>query len=117
MRNSTDRRGHDRYDVIGALWGVLELPEPVTIVDVGPDGILLESGISPVLNSAQTIRLLVEGELVSVETTVRHARPVRDGRYLVGLEFLQVPEAVIGLLEQLQADKQIEVVDAGVTRL
>ncbi len=47
MRTTSDRRAHDRYDVIGALWGVLELPEPATIVDVSPDGILLEAGISP----------------------------------------------------------------------
>ena len=117
MRTTSDRRAHDRYDVIGALWGVLELPEPATIVDVSPDGILLEAGISPVLDSAQTIRLLVEGELVSVETTVRHARPARDGRHLIGLQFFQAPEAVIGLLEQFQADSQVEVVDAGATRL
>ena len=55
-------------------------------------------------------RVLVDGEMVSVDTRVRHVQPEPDGRrYLIGLEFQAVPTTVIASIEQLAASEEIEV--------
>jgi hypothetical protein len=113
---STDRRASERYDVLGALWGVLELPEEATVINVSSAGLLIEAAYSPVLNSVHGVRMLVEGDPVRVDTVVRHCRSGTDGKNLIGLEFITVPTTVLTSIEQLGADKQIEVIDSSVTR-
>jgi len=113
---STDRRVYERFDVLGTLWGVLEFPELATVIDVSSSGLLVESALCPVLNSVHAVRMQVEGDPVLVDTVVRHCRPGSRGLHLIGLEFLQVPTTVLLSIEQLGADKQIEVVDAEASR-
>ncbi len=113
---STDRRAFERFDVHGPLWGRLELPEVATVVNVSSAGLLVEAGLRPVLNSVHAVRMLVDGDAVSVEAVVRHCRPGRDGRYRIGLEFLMVPTTVLVSIEQLGADAQVEIVDSEVSR-
>ncbi|MGE3957890.1 MAG: PilZ domain-containing protein [Vicinamibacterales bacterium] len=113
---STDRRAHERYDVLGALWGVLELPESARVVNVSKLGLLIEADLSPVLNSVHAVRMVVDGDPVRVDAIVRHCRRGPFGRNLIGLEFLEVPTTVLSSLEQLGADKQIEVIDSGASR-
>jgi hypothetical protein len=110
MRASGDRRAHERFDVVGALWGVLELPQTARIHNVSSTGMLIDASAPAVLDSMQTIRVLVDGEMVSVDTRVRHVQPEPDGRrYLIGLEFQAVPTTVIASIEQLAASEEIEV--------
>jgi len=109
---STDRRGDDRFDVLGALWGVLELPETATVIDVSSTGMLIEAGLCPPLNSVHSVRILVDGDPVLVDTVVRHCSPGAGGQMLIGLEFLTAPTMVLASIEQLRADKQIEVIDS-----
>jgi hypothetical protein len=113
---STDRRIHERYDILGALWGVLEMPETADVMDVSSLGLLIEAALCPVLNSVHAVRMLVDGDAVLVDTVVRHCRPGRAGKHLIGLEFLKVPTTVLSSIEQLGADKQIEVIDTGASR-
>jgi hypothetical protein len=113
---STDRRAHERYDVLGALWGVLELPETALVLNVSSQGLLVEAPLSPVLNSVHSIRMLVDGDAIMVDAVVRHCRPAGSGRHLIGLEFLTVPTTILNSIEQLGADKQIEVIDSGASR-
>lgn len=114
---STDRRIYERFDVLGPLWGMLELPEKATVVNVSATGLLVEAAVSPVLNSVHAVWMLVDGEEVSVDTVVRHCRPaVESGRNLIGLEFLTVPTTVLSSIEHFGAHKQIEVIDLGVSR-
>jgi len=113
---STDRRVHERFDVLGALWGVLELPETATVIDVSSTGMLIESAVCPPLNSVHSVRVLVDGDPVLVDTVVRHCRPAEGGSTLIGLEFLTAPTMVLASIEQLRADKQIEVIDSEASR-
>ena len=106
---STDRRVHERFDVLGALWGVLELPETATVIDVSSTGMLIEAGLCPPLNSVHSVRILVD-------TVVRHCSPGAGGQMLIGLEFLTAPTMVLASIEQLRADKQIEVIDSEASR-
>ena len=113
---STDRRGDERFDVYGALWGVLELPETATVVDVSSTGMLIEAGLCPPLNSVHSVRILVDGDPVLVETVVRRCHPGPGGQMLIGLEFLTAPTTVLASIEQLRADNQIEVIDSEASR-
>jgi len=113
---STDRRTFERFDVLGSLWGQLELPEVATVLDVSSAGLLLEAALCPVLNSVHAVRMLVDGDAVSVNAVVRHCRPAAEGRYRIGLEFLTVPTTVLASIEQLGVDAQIEVIDSEASR-
>ena len=113
---STDRRVHERFDVLGALWGVLELPETATVIDVSSTGMLIEAAICPPLNSVHSVRILVDGDPVLVDTVVRRCQPSAEGQMLIGLEFLTAPTMVLASIEQLSADKQREVIDAEASR-
>jgi hypothetical protein len=113
---TTDRRVHERFDVLGALWGVLELPETATVLDVSTLGMLIEATLSPPLNSVHAVRMLVDGDQIRVDTIVRHSRPAAGGRMRIGLEFLTAPSPVLASIEQIGADKQIEILDAGATK-
>jgi hypothetical protein len=110
LESGRDRRAHTRFDVLGALWGVLELPEPARILNVSGTGMLIESSSPAVLGAVQTIGVLVEGEMVRFDTRVRHVRPsVQAGRFLLGLAFEAVPTSVLVSIEQLGASHRAEV--------
>jgi hypothetical protein len=106
-----DRRSHVRFDVVGALWGLLELTESARIRNVSSTGALIDSPLPAALESTQTVRVLVDGEPVSLDARVRHVRRIEvdsresgDGggpRYLIGMEFLSPPESVLQSIEQL----------------
>jgi len=113
---STDRRTYERYDVVGSLWGVLELPEIATVLNVSSTGILIEAGICPPLNSVHAVRMLVDGDAVRVDTVVRHCRPGPLGAMRIGLEFLTAPTTVLVSIEQLGADKQVAILDSEASR-
>lgn len=113
---STDRRTYERYDVVGALWGVLELPEIARVVNVSTTGVLIEASLNPVLESIHAVRMSLAGDLVQIDAVVRHCRPSAPGKHLIGLEFCEIPTSLLASIEQLGADKQIEVIDAGATR-
>jgi hypothetical protein len=109
MRPSADRRHGERFDVVGALWGQLELTESAQIRNVSTTGALIDSPLPAALNSSQPLRLVVDGHEVKVEAHVRHVRrvPVDRGalRYLLGLEFSSPPVSVVQSIEQLAANQ------------
>ena len=103
-----DRRSRVRFDVVGALWGVLELTETARIRNVSNTGALIDSPLPVALESTQTVRVIVNGEPVAVDASVRHVRRIEPDsaepgapRYLIGLEFLSPPESVLQTIEQL----------------
>jgi hypothetical protein len=104
LESGRDRRAHTRFDVLGALWGVLELPESARILNVSGTGMLIEASSPAVLESVQTIRVLVDGEMVRFDTRVKHVHAAdRAGRYVLGLEFESVPTSVLVSIEHLAA--------------
>jgi hypothetical protein len=105
MRPLGDRRAHLRLEVVGSLWGTLELSEPASVLNISPSGVLIESPIPAAPDSIQPVVLIVDGEEVTVDTQVRHIRrvvPESDPpHYLIGLEFVSPPARLIQSIEQL----------------
>ena len=103
MRPLGDRRVRVRMEVVGRLWGTLELSETARLLNISTTGVLLESPLPFALQSTETLRLLVEGEEVAVDAHVRHLRQViREGappNYLIGLEFVSPPSSLIDSIE------------------
>jgi PilZ domain len=105
MKPMADRRHGERFDVVGALWGQLELTESAQIRNVSTTGALIDSPLPAALDSSQPLRLVVDGHEVKVDAHVRHVRriPIERGtaRYLIGLEFSSPPVSVVQSIEQL----------------
>jgi hypothetical protein len=99
-----DRRSQRRLEVVGHLWGALDIMESARVVDVSMGGVLLESPVAVPPGSEQPIQLIVDGHPILVDARVCHIRRapvVNAGRasYLIGYEFISVPAALAEALE------------------
>ena len=105
MRHSGDRREHPRFEVFGACWGAFGVNEPVRVVNITPDGALLDTRDAIPVESVQSVHLTVDGLGATVEGRVRHLTPVpsdgRQGRYLIGLEFVSPSTPFLEAVERL----------------
>jgi hypothetical protein len=108
MKPIADRRSAERYDVVGALWGQLELTESARICNVSVTGALLDSPRPAALDASQEVRLVVDGLEVTVDAHVRHVHRLETdagtARYLIGVEFASPPLSVVQSIEELAAD-------------
>ena len=106
MKPLGDRRARVRFEVVGTLWGTLELHESSRIVDISRSGVLVESLLALPPDSVQLVRLKIGGEEVRVDGRVRHLRRITDenhAAYLIGLEFLSPPAPVVASIDHLLA--------------
>lgn len=103
----SNRRTEVRYDIVGTLWGQLELHEEARLCNVSISGALLESPVPAALDSTQTVQVSVDGEPVAVEARVRHVTPIsrdRDQLFLIGVEFIALPTSVLQSIEQFDGN-------------
>jgi hypothetical protein len=107
-----DRRSRVRYEVVGPLWGLLEVSETARIRNVSRTGALIETPFPAALASTHSLKLVVDGEHVDVSARVRHVRPVESEasgpaspgegpRYLIGLEFISPPDSILRSVDHL----------------
>jgi len=99
MRALGDRREQVRLEVVGTLWGTLEVNRPARVVNVSGSGALIVSATPATIDSTQMVRLTLDGREFKLEARVRHMRHVADGsedgaNYHIGLEFLGAPAAL-----------------------
>ena len=109
---TTDRRLHERFDVLGSLWGVLELPETAAIVNASGSGLLIEANVCPVLDSVHSTDIQIGGAGVTVDSVVRHLHPSEDGKFRIGLEFIEPPDTIDNAIEHLTPQKGTKVSDS-----
>lgn len=107
MQRWGDRRVRMRFEVVGTLWGQLELTERARIVNISATGALIESPLAMALGSTQAVRVSVGDDQVLVEARVRHLRAIDPEaphpRYVVGVEFVAPPVPLIHSIEQIAA--------------
>jgi hypothetical protein len=104
MRPLGDRRGRIRLEVVGSLWGTLEVSKQARVVNISRSGALIVSSVPAALDSTQTVKLVLEGHEIKVEARVRHLKLVvsagdEGAHYRIGLEFLEAPAALVHALE------------------
>ncbi len=105
MKPLGDRRIRVRFDVIGALWGLLELTESAHLVNISTTGALVESSSPVAVDSTQSIHLTLDDDPIAVDARVRHLRRVVNAeglqRFLVGLEFVAPPIHLLNSIDRL----------------
>jgi hypothetical protein len=92
-----------RFEVFGAFWGTFDAGEVVHVRDLTPQGALIEATQPLAVESIQSLCLIFDGQPAVADARVRHLRPSRerDGRYLVGVEFLAAPAAFLDAVDRL----------------
>lgn len=99
-----DRRNRVRLEVVGSLWGTIEVSEPARVLDISKGGALIVSSVAAAPDSVRVLSLRVDGSEVAVDARVRHVRalPASDDhpvQYLLGVEFLTMPASLTHALE------------------
>ena len=104
MRPLGDRRGRIRLEVIGLLWGTLEVSNQARVINISRNGALIASAIPAAIESTQAVRLMLHSEEIKLRARVRHLKRVsgtgdEDAHYQIGLEFLDQPALLLQALE------------------
>ncbi len=94
MGSLGDRRQAVRYEIIGELWGTVTTTQSLPLVNLSGGGVLIETTRPLPVGSLQRSRLAFEfGGSDVVEAVVKHVKPGTAGRYLVGMEFVDLSDA------------------------
>ena len=102
MKPLGDRRRRIRLEVVGSLWGALEIDRQAQLVNISRAGALIVSPVPAAVESIQSVRLTIEGHEVKLDARVRHMQRMEEGagpRYRIGLEFLEEPAVLVHALE------------------
>jgi hypothetical protein len=104
-RRPGERREQLRFEVAGELWGNLGLSEPGVLRNLTPGGALIEARLPVEFRTTRSAQVLLDDGSEGLEVMVRHVTPLTedpaDERYLIGLEFVNVPPALRTDLDRL----------------
>jgi hypothetical protein len=86
----SDRREQPRFEIVGRLRGSVATAEPVSVVNIGAGGALVETRRAVPVQSIVTLRMRSGAAEHDVRFRVCHVRPTWEHgeAYLLGLEFL-----------------------------
>ena len=110
MRPLGDRRRRIRLEVVGSLWGALEIDRQAQLMNISRTGALIVSPVPAAVDSMQSVKLTIEGHEIKLAARVRHVQrvdasvaPPPSGReaprYRIGLEFLEEPAVLVHALD------------------
>lgn len=106
-RKLGDRRIRPRYDIVGDLWGTLETVLRLPLRNVSPGGALIESHVALPAESVHRLTFRCDGQDAAAQVRVRHVKTTvslnGETMYLIGVEFLSLPPALIGQVERWMA--------------
>ena len=102
-----ERRGKDRIDSLNLL--EVSVDENKNVVDQGmgrtlnvsESGILLETHFPIDLESAVTLTIAIENELIQLNGKVVHSRAGDTGTYETGVEFTGIDESTMPAIRKL----------------
>jgi hypothetical protein len=92
-RRATDRRKQPRFEVVGDLWGTLDIVEPLPMLNIGSGGALVEADQPWPVGSVHSVVVANGAELGDARICVRHLSAIDSGagvRYRIGVEFLSM---------------------------
>lgn len=93
-RKLADRRGRPRFEIVGELWGKLEMVVGLALTNVSQSGGMVLSPVPLETGSEHHVTISCQGLPSPTKVRVRHVRPsVADNgqpEYVIGLEFLTV---------------------------
>ncbi len=90
-----DRRAHLRFNSAGQVWASLDRVEQVVVRNLSLSGVLVE--VPAGLQSMRIAQIPLRDRGPVIDAVARHASPasdqLREDRFLVGLEFVNLSEA------------------------
>ena len=89
------RRAHLRFEVVGAIPGLLVSTQTLHVLNLGVSGALVEAGCALPEYAEYQVQLVLEHHVSEATVKVRRVVEVRPApgetpRYLIGLEFLSI---------------------------
>jgi hypothetical protein len=97
-RNSGDRRGKPRFEIVGDLWGSVDTTTSMVVHNLGRGGALVESPLPLTADSAHWVTVMAGGQPHLVQIRVRHststASSTGEPAFLIGLEFLKLSPGI-----------------------
>ena len=104
MRPLGDRRRRIRLEVVGSLWGTLEIDRQAQLMNISRTGALITSPVPAAVDSTHSVKITIEGHEVKLAARVRHMQRMSPGGegvplYRIGLEFLEAPAVLVHALE------------------
>lgn len=93
-RRIIDRRARPRFEVVGELSGTLEIVQPLSIVNVGAGGALIEADRPWDLGSVHHVVVANGKEVGRAQICVKHVNASVEGAFLVGVQFLSITPAL-----------------------
>jgi hypothetical protein len=101
-----DRRTELRFEIIGQLWGSLQMDEHLPLRDLGRGGALVEARQPLSMDAVHPLRLMIGDQSNDVDVRVRHVTALREGladRFLIGLEFVNPRVATLEQIDRIVA--------------
>jgi hypothetical protein len=99
-----DRRTEMRFEIIGQLWGALDVIDYLPLRNLARGGALVEAPAPLGAESFRALRFGFDGTNQEVTVRVRHVTPRRTAqgeRYLVGLEFVEPSAAALDQIDRI----------------
>lgn len=97
-RRLADRRARPRFEVVGQLWGTLEMMVSLPLLNVSRGGALVASDMSLPANSEHDVSITCDGVEAPARIRVCYTRQNTmagaRSRYLIGVEFVSVSPAL-----------------------
>jgi hypothetical protein len=107
-RRVGDRRIRQRFEIVGELRGIVDVPLALLLKNVSSRGCLIESPLPLVLNSMHVVTLKCDGREMPIRMLVRHVHSATPAdpwqTYLIGLEFLALTPAMTDQIAVWTAD-------------
>jgi hypothetical protein len=110
-----DKRGEERFPILGELHGEVTVFQPITIREVSRGGAQIETSVPLQLNSLHQFRLILGDRSVVVKGRVAHCRVTdvddQGATYRAGIEFIDLSEpvaaAIAEFVEAIKTARQI----------
>jgi len=97
-RRIGDRRNKPRFEIVGDLWGSIDITSSMLVQNLGRGGALLESTLPLAADSVHWVTALAEGQPHLVQIRVCHSTATRtregEPRFLIGVEFLKLSPGI-----------------------
>jgi hypothetical protein len=98
-----DRRDKPRFEIVGDLWGSVDVSASLAVVNLGRGGALLESPVPFAPESMHSVVAVTHEESHRVSLRVRHStagEPHGRRHFLVGVQFVDVSPALEEFLDR-----------------
>ncbi len=99
-----DRRTALRFEIIGQLWGGLEMVDDLPLHNLAHGGALVEARTPPNPEVFRAVRFGLDGAVHDIPVRICHVTPSRTingDRYLVGLQFVEPSAAALEQIDRI----------------